>query len=74
MRIKKTHLIFKFDLLNKTNLHQYIDRHENLVLIVEVYNGHLLAGYSEGSFYPKMASNKDALIMSLTNKKSFELV
>lgn len=32
-----------------------------------------MAGYSEGAFAPKMVSDKDALLLSLNNQKTFRL-
>ncbi len=55
-KILKSQLIFKFDPLNPTSFHTYIDNVPNLVVIVRVHNQYLLAGYSEGSFYRNMVS------------------
>lgn len=70
-KIKKTKLIYKFDPRNRTNFHQYIDNLNHLVLIIKTKNGVLLAGWSEGSFYPKMQSKKNGIIFSLTNSKYY---
>jgi hypothetical protein len=37
-------------------------------------NGYCLAGYAEGVFKPRTPSEKEGLIMSLTNKKCYYLV
>jgi hypothetical protein len=42
------------------------------VVIVKLVNDYTLGAWSEGSFKPKMVSDKDALIFSLTNRKAFE--
>ena len=52
--ITKTRLLYKFDELNKANVHKYIDNKYSIVVIIKLMNGHFLAAYSEGPFYPKM--------------------
>ena len=55
------------------NFHEYIDLKENILVIVELSNQHLVAGYYHGKLSAKMTADKDALIVSLTNKEVFEL-
>lgn len=43
------------------------------MVLVKLVNGYVLGGWTEGSFYPKMVSEKDGLIFSVTNKKVFNL-
>lgn len=71
-KIAKTRLLYKYDPLNKTNWHRYIDNRDNLVLVVKLANGNAVAAWSEGPFYPRMTSDKDGLIISLTNRRAFE--
>ena len=67
-------MLWKHDSLNKTNLHQYIDNHENFVMLIELEDEYVVGGYSEGKLYPKMVSDKDGFIFSLTKKEVFEPV
>lgn len=73
-RIEDTRILYKFDPLNQVNIHKYIDLKDNLVVIVKLINGYYLAGYAEGFFKPKTVSDKDGIIMSLTNRKCYFLV
>lgn len=50
MQIKKTKLVYFFDPLNKVNFHKYIDKLDNLLVIVKTAKGAILAGYTQGSF------------------------
>jgi len=70
-KITKTKLVYKYDELNKINIHKYIDNKYFLVLVVKLENGYYLAAFTEGPFYPKMESKYDGLIISLTNRKVF---
>ncbi len=73
-KIASTRLVYRYDTLNKTNFHKYIDNQEQLVIIIKLLNGFMLAAWTEGSFTPKMSSKKDGLIFSLTNRKVFDLM
>jgi hypothetical protein len=73
LRIIKTKLIYRFDPLNKVNFHAYFDFKENLVVIARMENGYYIAGYSEGSFEPKKASQRDGLIIALNKQEVFTL-
>lgn len=44
-----TRLLFRFDPLNSTNFHRYIDQKENLLLVVELQNGYKIGGYCRGA-------------------------
>lgn len=69
----RSKLIYKFDPLNKTNFHQYIDQIPNILVIIKLQNGFLTAAYSEGAFVPRVQSDKDGLIFSVTNRKVYTL-
>lgn len=71
-KIKGSKLIYKYDALNKVNFHKYIDNKSQIVVIVKLKNGKIVGAWSEGSFQPKMVSDKDGLIFSLTHRKAFE--
>jgi len=71
-KIKATKLVYAFDSLNKSNFHKYIDNKVQIVVLVKLINGYIVGAWSEGSFQPKMVSEKDGLIFSLTNRKIFE--
>jgi hypothetical protein len=42
------------------------------VLLVELENDYIVGAYSEGKLYPKMISNKDGILFSLSRKEYFE--
>ena len=72
-KITRTICLYTFDYLNKVNFHKYFDNHENIVLLVRLKSGVIVAGYSEGAFYPKVISDRDGLLMTLTYQNAFEL-
>lgn len=43
-------------------------------MIVKLVNGLIVGGFSEGKLYPKMVSDKDAIIFSLSKRECFELI
>lgn len=53
-KLVKTKLIYKYDELNKINIHKYIDNKYFIVLVVKLENGYYLAAFTEGPFFPKM--------------------
>jgi hypothetical protein len=57
--------------LNKNNFHHYIDNKEDILAIVRLANGYIVAAYSQGKIYPKMVADKDGILISLTNKEIF---
>lgn len=60
------------DYKNSVNFHSYIDGKPNILLIIKLLNGNLLAGYTKYSFEPnKTKHTSGGIIMSLTNKKAF---
>ena len=44
--IKRTKLIYKYDVYNKINVHQYIDGLPHLVFIIKTEGEYLIAAYS----------------------------
>jgi hypothetical protein len=70
-RILSTKLIYRYDTLNKINFHKYIDGKENIVVIIKLANEYRLGAWTQGAFMPRIVSDKDGLIFSLTNKKCF---
>lgn len=73
-KIARTKLIYRYDLFNKNNIHEYIDQREQLVVIVRLVNGFTFGAWTEGSFRSKEVSKRDGLIFSVTNRKVFELL
>ena len=71
--IRKTSLLYRMDSLNKNNIHRYVDNHPNLMLLLKLENGWICGGYSESSFYPKMISDKDGIIFSVSAQECFQL-
>ena len=71
LKIFRTNLVYKIDPLNKNNFHQYIDNKENILALVRLVNGYIVAAYTQGKVYPKMVADKDGIIMSVTNREVF---
>ena len=67
-KIVSTKLIYRYDTLNKVNFHKYIDGKENLVVLVKLSNEYMLGAWTQGAFVPRVVSDKDGLIFSLTTK------
>jgi len=44
-RITSTMLVYRYDELNKVNFHKYIDNKEQLVVIIKLINGNVLAAW-----------------------------
>lgn len=42
-------------------------------MVIKLNNGYMTAAYSEGAFVPKMQSDRDGLIFSVTNRKLYTL-
>jgi len=68
IKIIDTKLVYSFDPLNSNNFHKYIDEKAHIVLVARLINGFCLAAYYEGAFSRKLASDKEGLIISLTNR------
>ena len=58
----------------KVNFHQYIDQKEGIFILVKLVNEQIIAGFYQGKLAPKMVADKDALLISVTNKEVFELM
>lgn len=43
---QRTHLVYRYDPLNKVNFHRYIDGHNHVVLIMKTILGRMIASYS----------------------------
>jgi hypothetical protein len=67
LSIKKTKLIYSYDKLNRINFHKYFDNKDNLVVIVKTIYGNFTAAYTEGPFSFGKGSDRDGLIISITN-------
>lgn len=68
----KTHLVggrvlYRMDLLNQTNFHRYFDNHPNLLVVIKLMNGFMLAVFHEDAIFVKMNSKNMGIIFSLTN-------
>jgi len=74
IRIHDTKLIYSFDPLNSNNIHKYVDKKAHIVLVVKLVSGFYLAAYYEGALKPKHVSDKEGLIISLTNQQYFTTV
>ena len=70
----KTKLLYKFDPFNKANFHQYIDKHRHIVFIFKTIYGKIGAAYSEHCFDPSGTKKGNALLLSLWNKKVFNIL
>ena len=46
--VKATRNLYRYDEANPVNFHSYIDNRPHLMLVVELENGRIIAGYSEG--------------------------
>lgn len=65
-------LLYRMDLVNPTNFHKYIDHHLNILLVVKLKNGFMLAVFHEDAISDKMSSRNIGLIFSLTNRCCFK--
>jgi hypothetical protein len=72
-KIFRTRLIYQMDPFNTTSFHKYVDQKDCLLVLVELANGNIVAGYYHGKIFPKMVADKDALLISITNREVFEL-
>ena len=69
---KKSNLLYRLDLSNSNNVHRYIDDRKQLLLLVEMVNGHILGAYCDGELINgTMYSTENGFLFSLTNKKIF---
>ena len=65
--LTKTKLIYKFDPLNPTNFHKYVDGIKNVLVIAETQNT-IIGGYYSGSFDEKEPSGSQSFLFSLKEK------
>ena len=72
--IKSTKPLYRFDPLNKTNCHEYIDNHSHLLAVARLTNGRLIAAYSEDPISSKEMATGGGLILSLSEEKLFKLI
>ena len=63
MRIKKTKLIYRFDLLNPTSFHEYVDGVFNMLMIVRTKANCIFGAFS--------TSKMEAHFKESTNTESF---
>lgn len=64
--VANTHLIYRMDLKNKTNFHEYIDKTSSLMLVVKTSAGTYVAGYYTGE-YGAHPMTDPAILISITN-------
>jgi hypothetical protein len=70
--IAKAKLLYKLDLTDARNLHKHIDDKPNLLVIIKLKNGRLVAGFSESAIYQGVQSHGTrGVIMCLTNQKAY---
>ena len=69
--IKKTNLLYRFDALNKTNPHRYIDNNRHIVLIAKTIYGRYIATYSREPISSTGCKVGFGLIISLWKKMTF---
>jgi hypothetical protein len=61
-------LLYRFDPLNTTNFHEYIDRRPNLLLILQLANGTIISGFSVSPIDPsKTEKPGEGILMSVTD-------
>ena len=72
-KIKSARLLYRFDPLNKTNLHKYIDGHPHLLAVACLANGRLTAAYSQDALSPDSKATGGGLLLSPTEKRAFRL-
>jgi hypothetical protein len=71
--IKRTHLLYRFDPLNRTNPHRYIDQQKDIVLIAKTIYGRYIAGYSKEMITSTGCKTGFGLLLSLWRKMTFEV-
>jgi hypothetical protein len=69
-----TQLLYRFDPLNPTNFHNYIDNLDNLLIVLELANGTVLAGFSVFPIDPQRTERPGkGLLMSITDEKVYRV-
>lgn len=71
-RVERTKPLFRFDELNKTNFHKYVDGYENILAVIQLSSGGLLACFTTTAFAPGNKGN-DGIIMVIQNEECFHL-
>lgn len=72
-KIAKSKLLYKFDPLNQTNVHKYIDDIQSLLCIIKTKCA-TIAGYYPGALTEKETTlDKGGLIVSVDNNQSYRL-
>ena len=72
-KISKTRLLYRFDPLNKTDFHEYIDGIEGIALVVKSKKGFLFGAYYSGKIEPEKILNEFGLLISISNDTSYPL-
>lgn len=70
-KIASTRLVYRYDTLNKTNFHKYIDNQEQLVIVIKLLNGFMPAAGPRTVF--ENVIRKKRSTSPLTNRKVFDL-
>jgi hypothetical protein len=72
-QIIRSKLLFRFDQLNPTNFHKYIDNKSNLLCLVKTAANAFIASFYSGEYIKGDPMVKPALLISLNNNLAFEL-
>jgi hypothetical protein len=67
-----TRLLYRFDPFNKTNFHKYIDGQPDLLLLLKLQNGRIIACYSKDAFKQECRGD-EAILIVLNTEKVFQL-
>lgn len=68
----KTNLVYRYDPLNQANFHNYFDKKENLLLIVELSNGTVIGGFTTYPYNSEKTQKPGyGFLYSLTNEKVY---
>ena len=71
--ILKTRLLYRFDRINKVNIHEYFDGLKNIIVIVKTKSGQHIAAFSEDPFLKNHIATGKGFIFALTERKVFGL-
>lgn len=64
--------MYRYDPLNTTNFHQYIDNHPNIIMVVELSNKNMIAAFSEAALQPdEEPRGKKGIIFALSAERHF---
>jgi hypothetical protein len=70
--VLKSRLVYKLDLKNKANFHEYIDKVSNILCVAKTLKGTYIAGYYSGE-YADTIMIEPGLLISVTNNESYVL-